>query len=87
MPDPLLSSSGKGLVSIRIIAKEKSSVVFLKFCLECHSIVKNRIMFPPGVTRAERCVMKTVRGWIPAFCGLFLCLKEWQPVFPGFTAG
>ena len=48
MPDPLLSSSGKGLVSIRIIANEKSSVVFLKFCLECHSIVKNRIMFPPG---------------------------------------
>ena len=48
MPDPLLSSSGKGLVSIRIIANEKSSVVFLKFCFECHSIVKNRIMFPPG---------------------------------------
>ena len=45
MPDPLLSSSGKGLVSIRIIANEKSSVVFLKFCFECHSIVKNRIMF------------------------------------------
>ncbi len=48
MPDPLLSSSGKGLVSIRIIANEKSSVVFLKFCFEWHSIVKNRIMFPPG---------------------------------------
>ena len=54
MPDPLLSSSGKGLVSIPIAANEKSGAVFWDFCYEYHSsIVKNQIMRPLGRSPCE----------------------------------
>lgn len=39
MLDPLLSSSGKGLVSIPIAANEKSGAVFWDFCYEYHSSI------------------------------------------------
>lgn len=49
MPDSLLSSSGKGLVSIPIAANEKRSAMFWDFCYEYYSrIVKNQIMRPLG---------------------------------------
>jgi hypothetical protein len=48
MPDPLLPSSRKGLMSIRIIINEENSTVFLNFCYGYHSISKNQIMCPPG---------------------------------------
>ena len=48
MPDPLLSSSGKRLMSIRIIANEENSIAFLSFCYGYYSISKNQFIRPPG---------------------------------------
>lgn len=48
MPDPLLSSSGKGLISIRIIANEENSIAFLNFCYGYYSVSKNQFIRPPG---------------------------------------
>lgn len=48
MPDPLRSSSGKGLMSIRIIANEENSIAFFNFCYGYYSVDRNEIMRPPG---------------------------------------
>lgn len=48
MLDPLLSSSGKRLMSIQIIANEENSIAFLNFCYGYYNISKNQIIRPPG---------------------------------------
>ena len=48
MPDLLFTSSGKGLMSIRIIANEENSIAFLNFCYGYYSVSKNQIIRPPG---------------------------------------
>lgn len=80
MPDPLPSSSGKGLMSIRIIANEKDNVVFFYLCYEYHSISKNQIMRPPGRSPCEEKYFKDRKKLNPGFLRSFL-------VFKGVVAG
>lgn len=76
MPDPLLSSSGKGLMSIRIIANEENSAAFLNFCYGFYSISKNQILHPPGRSPCGEKYFEDRKKLNPGFLRSFLVFKR-----------
>lgn len=80
MPDPLLSSSGKRLMSIRIIANEENSIAFLNFCYGYYSISKNQFIRPLGRSPCEEKFFEDRKRLDSGFLRSFF-------VFEGVAAG
>lgn len=76
MPDPLLSSSGKRLMSIRIIANEENSIAFLNFCYGYYSISKNQFIRPPGRSPCGEKFFEDCKKLNSGFLRSFLVFKE-----------
>lgn len=75
MPDPLLSSSGKGLMGIRIIANEENSIAFLDFCYGYYSVNKKQIIRPPGRSPCEEKFFEDHKKLDSGFLRSFLVLE------------
>lgn len=76
MPDPLLSSSEKRLMSIRIIANEENSIAFLNFCYGYYSISKNQFIRPPGRSPCGEKFFEDRKKLNSGFLRSFLVFKE-----------
>ena len=76
MPDPLFSSSGEGLMSIRIIANEENSIAFLNFCYGYYSVSKNQFIRPPGRSPCGEKFFEDCKKLNSGFLRSFLVFKE-----------
>ena len=54
MPYPLHPSAPKGQVDKLIVTNGKYDVEFLKLFYKYHSIIKNKMIYPPGYFPCER---------------------------------